>query len=209
MDEFAAEREGMVRHLINEGYLRSNKVIEVFRDVPRHLFVPDELRRNAYDDCPLPIGSGQTISAPHMVAIMTELLEPRKTDVVLEIGAGSGWQAAILSRLVKSVHTIELDGMLAASAAEKLIMVKADNVKVMQGDGARGYAKAAPFDKIIVTCACGKVPSPLFEQLKVGGILIAPVGGSWLQELRLYRKTKNGMKEENHGSVVFVPLRGG
>ena len=197
----------MIGHLRNEGYLKTPKVIEAFRSVPRELFVPEELRRNAYDDYPLPIGGGQTISAPHMVAIMTELMEPKKGDKVLEIGTGSGWQAAVLSRLVRKVYSVELESQLVDFARANLRKAGITNVEVIRGDGSKGHAKSAPYDKIIVTCACHEVPKALFGQLKVGGILLAPVRGSWFQELKLYRKTKTGMEEENHGGVVFVPLR--
>ncbi len=207
MDEFAAERERMIQHLIREGYLKTEKVIAAFREVPRHLFVPKDLQPEAYADYPLPIGSGQTISAPHMVAIMTELLGPQPRDKVLEIGAGSGYQAAILSGLVKRVYTIELEKELVDAAKENLGRTGIKNAEVIHGDGSKGYAKAAPYDKIIVTCACGKVPSSLFGQLKINGILIAPVGGAWMQELKLYRKVKSGVIEESHGGCIFVPLR--
>ncbi|MBM3304194.1 MAG: protein-L-isoaspartate(D-aspartate) O-methyltransferase [Candidatus Aenigmarchaeota archaeon] len=199
--------ERMIRHLRNEGYLNTPKVIEAFRSVPRELFVPEEARRNAYDDYPLPIGGGQTISAPHMVAVMTELLEPKKTDVVLEIGAGSGWQAAVLAGLVRKVYSIELEQHLADFAKSNLMRAGIRNVEVLPGDGARGLPAHAPYDKTIVTCACGKVPDALFRQLKVRGILIAPVGGPWFQELKLFRKMRTGVVEENHGGCIFVPLR--
>jgi len=207
MDKFAEQRKRMIEHLEAEGYLKTKKVRDAFLDVPRHLFVPKELRRNAYDDYPLPIGGGQTISAPHMVAIMTELLEPKKTDKVLEIGAGSGWQAAVLSRLVRKVYSVELEQHLADFAKSNLARAGITNVEVLRGDGAKGLPAHAPYDRIIVTCACGKVPDALFRQLKARGILIAPVGGSWFQELKLFRKMRTGMKEENHGGCIFVPLR--
>ena len=201
------ESQRLIEHLIREGYLKTPGVIEAFRQVPRQFFVPEEAERNAYADYPLPIGRGQTISAPHMVAIMTELLEPKKTDKILEIGAGSGYQAAILAKLVRKVYSVELEKGLVEFAKSNLAKAGITNVEVMRGDGSKGCAKAAPYDKIIITCACEKVPDALFRQLKVGGILIAPVGGSWLQELKLYRKMKSGIEEKNYGGCVFVPMR--
>lgn len=200
-------RKDLVRYLKGRGFLRSRRVIRAFKDVPRELFVPEERRKYAYDDSPLPIGGGQTISAPHMVAVMTELLKPRKRDKVLEIGAGSGYQAAILAKLVKKVYTVEFDDELASFAEGNLKKAGIKNVEVIAGDGSLGYSEAAPYKKIIVTCGTPEIPEPLIEQLDDGGRLIAPVGGSWLQTLTMLRKKRGKIEKSEHGGCVFVMLR--
>ena len=200
-------KENLISKLIGEGYLKSERVIKAFRDVPREEFVPEKYRNLAYDDCPLEIGHDQTISAPHMVAIMTELLKPRKTDKVLEIGAGSGYQVAVLSRLVKYVYTIELETELVLFARNNLERTGCTNVKVIVGDGSEGYAPAAPYDKIIVTCATPGLYKAWRDQLKENGIIIAPVGDVYRQDLVLLEKTKDGFRKESHGGCRFVPLR--
>lgn len=197
----------LVDQLVKEGHLKTNKIIKTFLSVPRENFVPREYRHHAYIDEPLPIGFGQTISAPHMVAIMTELLKPDKKDKVLEIGSGSGYQAAILSKLVKKVFTIELDRNLAEFSRENLKKTRIRNVKIIQGDGSRGYSKEAPYDKIIVTCAGKEIPKPLIAQLKNRGIIVAPVGGEWYQDLILGIKKGKKLETKNYGGCVFVLLR--
>jgi len=206
-DEFSEKREHMVADLIANGYLRSERIIKVFLEVPRHAFVGEANERFGYADYPMPIPGGQTISAPHMVACMTELLEPKKTDKVLEIGAGSGYQAAILSRLVKKVYTVEIDEQLAAFARANLNRVGVKNVQVVAADGSQGYAKAKPYDKVIVTCATPEIFAPWLKQLKTGGLLIAPVGVGFYQELTRIRKKSKGLESQNFGGCVFVPLR--
>lgn len=201
------DKDWLVRNLINEGYLKTLRIIKAFKSVDRSVFVPKEHRIHAYADYPLPIGRGQTISAPHMVAIMTELLEPQKTDKVLEIGAGSGYQAAILSKLVNKVYTIELDPELADFAKENLKKAGIKNVEVIVGDGSKGYEKEAPYDKIILTCATEDFPKPLIEQLKEGGIIMGPLGDSFFQNLIVARKIKGRLERKNYGGCVFVPLR--
>lgn len=203
----AERRKRLVERLKEEGHLRTPRVIRAFLEVPRELFVPKDMRQHAYADEPLPIGSGQTISAPHMAAIMTELLEPRKGDKVLEVGAGSGYQAAILSRLVKKVYTVELERGLAEKASRALEKAGCTNVQVKVGDGSKGWKEHAPFDKVIVTCGAGDIPEPLVGQLKEGGKMAIPVGGSWQQELIIGRKKKGRLLKERHGGCVFVPLR--
>ncbi|UCD02619.1 MAG: protein-L-isoaspartate(D-aspartate) O-methyltransferase [Candidatus Aenigmatarchaeota archaeon] len=201
------DREMLISKLIGEGYLKSEKIIETFREVPREMFVPESDLANAYGDYPLQIGCGQTISAPHMVAIMTELLRPHKTENILEIGSGSGYQAAILSKLVKNVYTVELEPELAQTAAENLRKAGCTNVSVFEGDGSRGYPPFAPYDKILVTCATPDIMKAWKDQLKEGGWIIAPVGGFYHQELILLKKTKDGFEEQRHGGCIFVPLR--
>ena len=201
------ERKNLIDRLITEGFLKTPRVIKAFEKVSREGFVLPEVRDYAYADTPQGIGYGQTISAPHMVAIMTELLEPKPQDKVLEVGTGSGYQAAILSRLVKTIYTTELTPELVEFARANLQRAGCKNVKVIQGDGSKGYPKEAPYDKVIVTCACPAVSKPLIEQLKQGGILIAPVGGAWMQDLKLCKKTRSGIEEKSYGGCVFVPLR--
>lgn len=198
---------GLIERLISEGLLKSPRIIKAFREIPRHLFVRERDVKFAYSDYPLPIGYGQTISAPHMVAIMTELLEPGKSEKFLEIGSGSGWQAAILSRLVRKVWTIEFDPYLAEFARRNLERAGVKNVEVIKGDGWLGYPKKAPYDKTIATCAVPGISRHWIEQLKDKGIIIAPVGGSWFQELTVGRKARGKLKTENHGGCAFVPLR--
>jgi len=205
--DFFHKRVSLVRYLVDQGILKTSRIIEAFKTVPRELFVPEKYRKSAYSDEPLPIGFNQTISAPHMVAMMTELLEPKKTDKVLEVGAGSGYQAAVLSRLVRKVYTIELEPDLVKFASRNIRKAGIKNVRIMQGDGSKGYPKEAPYDKVIVTCACPEIPDALVEQLKEGGIILAPVGGGWSQELIKGVKRKGRLETKNCGGCVFVPLR--
>jgi protein-L-isoaspartate(D-aspartate) O-methyltransferase len=188
--------------------ITNSLVLAAMRKVPRHEFVPEPLRSQAYLDRPLPIGYGQTISQPFIVAFMTEQLEPKPADKVLEIGTGSGYQAAVLAELVAKVYTIEIIEDLARRAAADLKRLGYTNVSVRAGDGYKGWAEAAPFDAIIVTCAPENVPPPLVEQLKDGGRMIIPVGLGWDQELVLLRK--HGATLERHAvlPVRFVPMTG-
>ena len=186
------------------------RVMEALRQTPRDEFVPYELRHGAYANRPLPIGHGQTISQPYVVALMTDLIQPRPEDVVLEIGTGSGYQAAILSRLVKQVYSMEIVEALAGQASERLHRLGHDNVEVRAGNGRLGWPEHAPYDAILVTAAATRVPPALIAQLKPGGTLIIPVGGQHVaQELRLIKKREDGSLEERHVlPVVFVPLTG-
>jgi protein-L-isoaspartate(D-aspartate) O-methyltransferase len=183
-------------------------VLRAMGKVPRHEFVPERLRSQAYRDCPLPIGHDQTISQPYIVAFMTEQLEPKPTDRVLEIGTGSGYQAAVLAEMVAKVYTIEIIEELARRAAADLKRLGYTNVDVRAGDGYKGWPEAAPFDAIIVTCAPEKVPPPLIEQLKDGGRMIIPVGSRWDQELVLLRKQGGRLERQAVLPVLFVPMRG-
>ena len=197
----------LIKRLKEEGWLKTPRIIKAFQQIDRSIFLPDELKRFAWVDEPLPIGRGQTISAPHMVARMTELLRPERQDKVLEVGAGSGYQAAILSKLVKEVITIELEPELAKRARENLKKAGCRNVRVLQGDGSKGYPEEAPYDKIIVTCACPEIPEELVRQLKEGGRIVIPVGGPGYQVLTLGIKEKGKLRLERYGACVFVPLR--
>lgn len=207
-DECSASRNAMVDRLIGLDYLWTSPVIRAMRTVPRHKFVPAEVLPEAYDDRPLPIGHDQTISAPSIVALMTELIEPRRDKTVLEIGTGSGYQAAVLSPLVKHVYTIEIVAPLGERAAETLKALGFANVTVRVGDGYKGWPQNAPFDGIMVTCAPQEVPAPLVEQLKEGGRMVIPVGESWDQQL--YVMTKRGGRLERKAvlPVLFVPMTG-
>ena len=176
--------------------------------VPRHEFVPERYRDEAYEDRPLPIGHGQTISQPYIVAFMTEKLEPQPTDRVLEIGTGSGYQAAVLAELVAQVYTIEIVEALALRAPADLQRLGYTNVMVRAGDGHQGWPEAAPFDAIIVTCAPEKVPLPLTEQLKDGGRMIIPIGAIGEQKLVLLRKRGQRLEQTAVLSVRFVPMTG-
>jgi protein-L-isoaspartate(D-aspartate) O-methyltransferase len=188
----------------------SPAVIDAMRRVPREQFVPVEAMAYAFDNGPLRIGCGQTISQPYIVALMTDLLEPQPGDRVLEIGTGSGYQAAVLSLLVRQVDTVEIIPELAASATERLQRLGFDNVSVRLGDGGHGWPERAPFDKIILTAAAPEVPQPLLEQLKPGGRLVLPVGPPHgYQELQLVIKAADGaITADTVLSVAFVPLTG-
>lgn len=186
------------------------RVMEALRRVARHQFVPDELHYQAYANHPLPIGHGQTISQPYIVALMTDLIRPRPDHVVLEIGTGSGYQAAILAELVSKVYTMEIVLPLATAAAARLRRLGYDNVEVRHGNGQLGWPQHAPYDSILVAAAASRLPAALIEQLKPGGILVIPVGGPHeAQDLLLIRKDAHGMIEEKRVlPVAFVPLIG-
>lgn len=205
--DLSDKKKMLIEDLQREGYLKSPKIIKAFREIPREAFIRHEERSYAYADQPLPIGSGQTISAPHMVAIMTELLRPEKTDNILEVGAGSGYQAAILSKLVSKFYTVELEAELVSLARKNLKKAGIKNVQVFQGDGSLGLEREAPFDKIIVTCATDNIYPAWKEQLKEGGLIIAPVGSGYYQELTLAKKKKSRLEIREIISCVFVPLR--
>jgi protein-L-isoaspartate(D-aspartate) O-methyltransferase len=210
-DHFNAERQRMVqKQLSGPGYGITNaRVLAAMGSVPRHEFVPAELRHRAYDDGPLPIGHGQTISQPFIVAFMTEQLDPKPTDRVLEIGTGSGYQAAMLAELAGEVYTIEIIEPLAQRAGTDLKRLGYTNIHVRAGDGHQGWPETAPFDAIIVTCAPEKVPPPLVEQLKDGGRMIIPVGPMGDQKLVLLRKQGEQLKKHAVLPVRFVPMTGG
>jgi protein-L-isoaspartate(D-aspartate) O-methyltransferase len=195
------------RHLIGRDAL-SPRVMDAFRQVPRHEFVPVDLRERAYDDGPLPIGQGQTISQPYIVALMTDLLEPQPEDVVLEVGTGSGYQAAILSGLVRQVYSLEIVDTLADAARERLQRLGYANVEVRSADGYQGWPEHAPFDGIVITAAAPDIPAPLIEQLRPGGRLVTPVGSPFgAQELVLLEKAPDGrVHRKDVLGVAFVPL---
>lgn len=204
----ADERSRMVERQIRSRGITNPRVIMAMRKIPRHLFIPSPYDRSAYDDAPLPIGNGQTISQPYIVALMTELLGPRPGDRVLEIGAGSGYQAAILSMLVQHVTTIERIPAVADLARANLAELGFNNVSVIVGDGTQGYPDGAPYDGIMITAATPEIPQPVIDQLADGGRLVAPVGGREIQELITLARKGDTMDRSSHGGVRFVPLIG-
>jgi protein-L-isoaspartate(D-aspartate) O-methyltransferase len=210
-DPFAGPRQAMVAEQLRAPgrNITNARVLAVMGKVPRHEFVPQKQRSSAYEDCPLPIGKGQTISQPFIVGFMTEQLDPRPTDKVLEVGTGSGYQAAILAELVAQVYTIEIVEDLGRQAGYDLKRLGYTNVHTRIGDGYRGWPEAAPFDAIIVTCAPDDVPRPLVDQLKDGGRMIVPVGptGSH-QDLVVLRKRGNRVEKQSLLPVLFVPMTG-
>lgn len=212
MNEFEGERARLVDSLRRRGYVSTPEVEAAMRRVSREEFVPEHLRDDAYIDSPLPIGEGQTISAPHMVAIMVEQLELRPGMKVLEIGAGSGYHAAVCAEVIGPeghVYTIERIASLASFAEDNLKRTGyARNVTVMFGDGTRGLPGHAPFDRIFVAAAAPDVPKPLIDQLADGGLMLVPVGGRYYQDLVRVRKRKGKLEKENLGGCVFVPLIG-
>ena len=207
-DPFTLRRERMVREQIEGRGIRNADVLRMMRSTPRHLFVPEDVREYAYSDRALPIGLGQTISQPYIVALMTELLAAGKTDRVLEIGTGSGYQAAILAGTARHVYTIEIVPELANSARDRLAANGSKNVTVRLGDGYKGWPEEAPFDRIILTAAPQEVPQKLIEQLTRGGRLVAPVGDSpATQELVVVEKTMGGeIHRQAVAPVMFVPM---
>lgn len=207
-DPFRDQRQRLVRQEIIDAGVTNARVIDAMLNTKRHEFVPLGVRHQAYFDMALPIGEQQTISSPFIVAYMTEALDPRESDVVLEIGTGSGYQAAVLSPLVREVYTIEIVEALGKKAAQTLKRLKYDNVFVRVGDGFQGWPEKSPFDKIIVTCSPEKVPVPLVEQLREGGRMVIPVGERYQQTLYVYRKHQGQLEPVETRPTLFVPMTG-
>jgi protein-L-isoaspartate(D-aspartate) O-methyltransferase len=207
VDPFAEMRREMVDQQIRRRQVRAPNVLKAMEEVPRHRFVPEHQQSSAYVDSPLPIGDGQTISQPYVVALMTELLELDADSTVLEIGTGSGYQAAVLSRIAKEVYSIEIRESLGEAARRLLEDLGYENVRVRIGDGYQGWPEAAPFDGIIVTAAPERVPQPLVDQLRIGGRMVVPVG-RFLQELLVITKTEDGIQTREVAGVRFVPMIG-
>jgi len=208
-DPYAEKRHAMVDHDLKARGIKDKKVLDVMAQVPRHLFVDRSLSNMAYADHPLPIGEGQTISQPYVVALMTEALKLKPSDRVLEIGTGSGYQAAILAELVKEVYSIEIRKSLAEAAAQRLKDLGYKNVKVKLGDGYLGWEEYAPFNAIMITASANHIPPPLIKQLTDGGRLILPLGSTvYYQTLTLLTKEKGELNIEQMAPVVFVPMIG-
>ncbi len=209
-EDFATERQAMVDTLLAEGIISSERVAKAMRAVPRHEFVLRGQVGSAYDDTPLPIGEGQTITAPSIVGMMTEALDPQETDRVLEIGTGSGYQAAVLAKLVRHVYTIEIRETLAVDARTRLQNLEYTNVTVRHGDGYAGWPEHAPFDRIIVTAAPEEIPQALLDQLKDGGLMVIPIAeDGWAQTLYLVKKNGDRIERTALADVIFVPMTGG
>ncbi|MFH0814038.1 MAG: protein-L-isoaspartate(D-aspartate) O-methyltransferase [Pseudomonadota bacterium] len=208
-DPFAKERQRMVKEDLAGRDITDPKILKVMEKVPRHLFVEKKLWRHAYADHPLPIGEGQTISQPYIVALMTQALAIKPGQKVLEIGTGSGYQAAVLSELTDKVYTIEIRKGLADKAAKTLKGLGYTSIKVKYGDGYFGWEENAPFDAIIITCAANHIPPPLLNQLNIGGKLIIPLGSTtYSQTLTLITKKEDGEEVTHITGVAFVPMVG-
>ena len=195
------------RHLVERG-IKNPRVLEAFRTVPRHKFLPEKTRRQAYDDESIPIGEGQTITPPYDVAFMTEVLDPKPTDKVYEVGTGSGYQSSILSRLVKEVYSVEIHAKLSERATAVHKELGYTNIHTRVGDGYEGWPEAAPFDAIIVTCAPHRIPKPLIDQLKEGGRMIIPLGDRFTQSVHLVIKKDGKLLDKELKPTLFVPMTG-
>lgn len=206
--EYVTRRESMVTNQIVERGITEKRLLDAMRTVPRHLFVPAGYKRYAYSDHPLPIGEGQTISQPYMVALMTNLLELTGVEKVLEIGTGSGYQAAILAHLAADVHTVEILPHVADKASKILASLGYTNIHQHIGDGSFGWPETAPYDAIIVTAAAKETPQTYFDQLKPSGRLVIPTGGQSLQHIQRWTNENNEWIPESILAVSFVPLRG-
>lgn len=204
--DFAAQRQRMVEKQLKARGITDKRVLAAMAKVPREEFIPVDARPDAYQDGPLPIGYDQTISQPYVVAFMTEQLRPKQTDRVLEVGSGSGYQAAILAELMAEVYTMEIIEPLAKTAEATLQRLGYKNVYIKVGDGYMGWPEKAPFDAIIVTCAPDKVPQPLIDQLKDGGRMVIPVGERFAQQLYLLEKKNGHLQESATLPVRFVPM---
>jgi protein-L-isoaspartate(D-aspartate) O-methyltransferase len=209
-EDFETAREQLVDRLVESGRIERETTIEALRSVPRHEFVPESHRGDAYIDRPLPIGDGQTISAPHMVGIMCDLLAPAPNDEILEIGTGCGYHAAVVAEIVGSenVYTVEYVESLAADARKRLDRLGYGGVSVRVGDGWEGWPEHAPHDGAYLTCAAPELPEAVIEQLRVGGRVVAPIGEQ-SQTLVVATRTDDGLEREFHGGVRFVRMQGG
>ena len=208
LKDLAAQREAMVATQIAARGIKDASTLDAMRKVPRHEFLPMRLRGEAYSDYPLPIGHGQTISQPYVVAFMTEAIQPKPGEKILEIGAGSGYQAAVLAQAGAEVYTVEIIEPLAEMARQTLERLGYKNARVRHGDGYRGWPEHAPFDAIVVTCAPDKIPPDLIAQLKDGGRMIIPVGAGMEQDLVLLRKEGGRVEKQSVLPVRFVPMTG-
>jgi protein-L-isoaspartate(D-aspartate) O-methyltransferase len=208
MDRFERERKQMIKEQIERRGLRERRLLTALETVPRHMFVPEEYRYAAYEDGPLPIGFGQTISQPYIVALMTDFLSLKGNERVLEVGTGSGYQAAILGMLAEEVHTVEFIPELATQADKLLKALGMDNVRVHFGDGSLGLPEFAPYQGILVAAAAPQVPKALLNQLEDGGRLVLPVGSRGMQILEIWERNGDKFDSKTETAVAFVPLRG-
>jgi protein-L-isoaspartate(D-aspartate) O-methyltransferase len=207
-DFFHSMRERMIHEHLRGRDITDARVLEVMSSIPRHLFVPEEYHDQAYADGPLPIGNGQTISQPYIVALMTQMLILQGTETVLEIGTGSGYQSAVLSRLARKIYTVERFASLAEHAKKTFTRLGYDNIEITVGDGSLGLSTYAPYDAILVTAAAPDTPRILLDQLAEGGRLVIPVGRRWEQHLHLWKRVGDNFEEHSFIPVAFVPLRG-
>jgi protein-L-isoaspartate(D-aspartate) O-methyltransferase len=207
-DDYAELRKRMVQEQIASRGIRDPRIIASMEKIPRHLFVPENLRDQAYEDSPLPIGEGQTISQPYIVAWMTSLLEISEDDRVLEVGSGSGYQTAVLCELAGQVYTIEMNAELAARAEEALRLLGYKNFAIRIADGTRGWPEEAPFNGVMVTAGAPSVPQPLLDELADGGRMVIPVGSKSMQMLTLIRRKGGEFETVQEGNCAFVPLLG-
>jgi protein-L-isoaspartate(D-aspartate) O-methyltransferase len=208
IDEYDLARKRMVEEQIIARGILDQRVLAVLGSVPRHCFIPLDDLAWAYSDGPLPIGHGQTISQPYIVALMTELLELGKTDRVLEVGTGSGYQAAVLGELAAEIHTIEVIPGLAIQASKTLAEMAYSHIHVHTGDGSLGWPENAPYNRILVAAAAPETPQAILDQLAEGGILVIPVGNRSVQQLEVWRRIGHEFSQRKNGDVCFVPLRG-
>ncbi|MFW5952524.1 MAG: protein-L-isoaspartate O-methyltransferase [Candidatus Natronoplasma sp.] len=210
--DYKQRRDDLIDSLIRKGYIESDTVEKAMRKVPRHEFVPERVKDRAYIDSPQPIGHGQTISAPHMVAMMVENLDLKEGQKVLEIGGGMGYHAAVIAEIVGEegrVYSIEYVSSLAKSAQKKLKNVGYHTVKIIHGDGSSGYEKGAPYHRISVACGAPNIPSPMIDQLILEGKILVPVGNKFFQTLiKAIKKKENKIEKKDLGGVRFVPLKG-
>lgn len=202
------KKDALIDYWLKNKIITDQRLIKAFQEVKRENFITKEFINEAYGDYPLPIGHEQTISQPTTIMLMTEALELKSTDKVLEIGSGSGYQAVLISKLAKKVVSIEIIKDLVLFAKENIKNSDIKNVEIIHGDGSNGYEKSAPYDKIIVTAACPKIPEALIEQLRDSGIIVAPVGPLYGQVMVKARKIKNQLITEKLGDFMFVPLKG-
>ena len=206
--DFGVQRREMVDLQIRQRGIRESSVLKAMEQVPRHLFVPESVRPKAYLDEALPVGPGRAIYQPYVVALMTSLLDLQRGDRVLEVGTGSGYHAAILSRIAREVYSIEIDSAVASQARQRLAALGYYNINVRHGDGYQGWPDKAPFDAILLSAAPPRLPKPLLDQLRVGGRMVVPVGGSFFQDLLVITKTADGLEKRTVIPVRLTPMTG-
>ncbi|HEX4959217.1 MAG TPA: protein-L-isoaspartate(D-aspartate) O-methyltransferase [Thermoanaerobaculia bacterium] len=206
-DNLEAQRHTMVEQQVKQRGITRPEVLAAMDQVPRHLFVPDSLRADAYSDRPLSLGQGRTVYQPYMVALMTSLLDLKKGDKVLEIGTGSGYHAAVLARIARTVYSVEIDGPVANQASKRLAVLGYHNVEVREGDGYKGWPEKAPFDAILLSAAPREIPKELIHQLRLGGKMVAPVGG-FFQDLLVITKAADGIEKRTVIPVRLSPMKG-